>query len=291
MRVMRASKPVTPLVMSLLVHAATAASLISPDDSRLPEVSARDGEELAVEAIESTPSPVGAPLVTQTAPDEMLPPARQPATSRTETPSPPNSVPSPYGSASPTPEAGTAAWSFSATAPSPMNIDLGAARSGVPLGEAAPNPAESSRPGSTPAVREQLATQDAELGIGPAGAVATALRRATVQNVPSDGAAVLRVVFDAAGRVVAIRLLHATGPSAAWARVIEAAMKDTSPSPSLAGAAVDVRVDVTVEHGKPEAHPVEIHGETWAMASSDDLRDVRRVALRVLRIVRGDPAR
>jgi len=284
-----ARKLVTPIVTSLLVHSAAASALtllVSRRDSRLPEVSPRSGEELAIEVVETAPPTVEAPPVAETVRNEMPRPVHQP------TASPVDGVPPPSSSASPTSQVGNEAWSFSATAPSPMNIDLGVARNGVALGETASKPAESTQPGPAPDVQEQLATNDAELGLGPAGPMAAALRRATLQNVQSEGAAVLRIVFDGAGRIVAIRELHATGPTAAWARVIEAAMKDANPSPSLAGAMADVRVDVTVEHGKVgQTHPVEVHGELWAMASSEDLWDVRRVALRVLHIARGEPPR
>ena len=284
-----ARKLVTPIMSSLLVHAAAAASLtllVSRGNSRLPEVGPRSGEELTVEVVETAPPTVEAPPVAETARNEMPRPVQRP------TASPADGVPSPSSSASPTSQVGTEAWSFSPTVPSTMNIDLGAARNGVVLGEAAPKPAETTHPVPAPAVQEQLATNDAELGLGPAGPVVAALRRATVQNVRSEGAAVLRIVFDGAGRIVAIRVLHSTGPTAAWVRVIEAAMHDANASPSLAGATADVRVDFTVEHGKVgQTHPVEVHGEQWAMASSEDLWDVRRVALRVLHIARGEPAR
>jgi TonB family protein len=174
------------------------------------------------------------------------------------------------------PSPSSSPWSFSPTGPADLHaIDVHGAWRPAPVDDhpdAAPAP-EPQGPDVPRGLAEQLATRDSRNELGPAGPIVTSLRRATVSRVHREGVAVVRVVFDDAGQVSAVRLLRSSGPSAAWAQVVDAARHAAESTPALRGATVDVRIDATLEHAPAgQTHTIDIRGETWAMGSSDDLR-------------------
>lgn len=191
--------------------------------------------------------------------------------------------------------ASSSAWTFSPTGrTAPPSIDLRLpprTSSDPPVREPAPQQDESG------GMAEELATRDAQLGLGKAAPIVSALRRAAVANSRLEGGAVMRLELDAAGRVRSIRIVRSWGGANAWQAVADAAAGAVLAS-GLAGTLVDVRVDATiVPLSREQTHPVDLctspdegdcRGSMWATA---DLaaRATRDIAVTVLRAVRPRP--
>jgi hypothetical protein len=289
-----------PALASLLVHAVGAVTLVlvAPRMASRGLAAADAPAETPLEfQVDEAPAEAPPALVAEAPALALAPPvlrAAIPQAVRTVEPAPPSPATlAPDTAAAPAASA-PATWSFSAT--TPQALDLGAATRAAALSERPPRPASSNAPEpppgpappASPGLAESLATRDAQLGLGPAAPVVGALRRATLDHITSEGTATARVTFDGQGHVASVRLLHATGPQAAWSQTLDAATRAAAAaSPSLAGATVDVRIDVRLVPGAASpTKPVDIHGETWALSDPDFFRKVRDVAIRILGIAR-----